>query len=300
MNHLPTNLFNYTIELYFIEIYFKMSKNIINSLLSSNKVMAEISKPLFNYLGAKNFGYLKIHLKDLKFYYNTTDDSLLLDYYNIVKNTCIFVREAHIEHINGKPFYFLTWPNQPNHYSMELYIKHQYWNGYTILSMGNGIIEMWWVIAEASNIPFSTFCHKNRCNLVKFIQHFQLRFDHLIPLDSKSLPGFEPATSNFILPEVNIVEDIEKDIFHCIFEEIPKYKKYTLSLPDKKIRISNKEIECLKLLSIGLTKKQIAKELDLSTRTVESHYNNLRVKTQLYLKSDLINIYNQYLKDFLD
>jgi DNA-binding CsgD family transcriptional regulator len=59
--------------------------------------------------------------------------------------------------------------------------------------------------------------------------------------------------------------------------------------------ITVREFECLQHLSHGLTAKMIARELNISPRTVERHIDNIREKLQLKCKLDIINKYKEYM-----
>ncbi len=59
--------------------------------------------------------------------------------------------------------------------------------------------------------------------------------------------------------------------------------------------LSTRENECLYYLSQGYTLKEIAKTLNLSPRTIETFINKLKIKTRIYKKSELIDLYkNNY------
>lgn len=63
-----------------------------------------------------------------------------------------------------------------------------------------------------------------------------------------------------------------------------------MNLNNKK-NVSNRECEVLLWLSNGLTAKEIALELNISPRTVEHHIKNVKEKTNLYRRSQLIRFY---------
>jgi two-component system response regulator NreC len=60
--------------------------------------------------------------------------------------------------------------------------------------------------------------------------------------------------------------------------------------------ISDREIEVLKLIAQGLSYKEIAAQLFISSRTVESHKNNIMAKLNLKNKNDLIRYAIENLK----
>ncbi|MBL0941720.1 MAG: helix-turn-helix transcriptional regulator [Alphaproteobacteria bacterium] len=54
------------------------------------------------------------------------------------------------------------------------------------------------------------------------------------------------------------------------------------------IPLSEREKDCLKCLILGMTAKEIARELSLSPRTIESYLENIKNKMCCYSKSQLI------------
>lgn len=60
--------------------------------------------------------------------------------------------------------------------------------------------------------------------------------------------------------------------------------------------LSEREIEVLKLISKGLSFKEIASQLFISSRTVESHKNNMMVKLNVKNKNELIRYAIENLK----
>lgn len=62
----------------------------------------------------------------------------------------------------------------------------------------------------------------------------------------------------------------------------------------KWLNISNREKEVINLLTIGLTQKEIADKLNISSRTVETHIKNLTVKMDAKNTAHLVSIYTKY------
>lgn len=56
-------------------------------------------------------------------------------------------------------------------------------------------------------------------------------------------------------------------------------------------RLSPREIECTKWVAKGLTNKQIAKEMMISSRTVEGYIENIKRKMSCYRKEQLVEIF---------
>jgi DNA-binding NarL/FixJ family response regulator len=59
--------------------------------------------------------------------------------------------------------------------------------------------------------------------------------------------------------------------------------------------ISKREKEVIKLLSMGLTQKEIADDLFISNRTVETHIKNLMKKMGAKNTTHLVTIYTKYI-----
>ncbi|BAO76873.1 response regulator transcription factor [Winogradskyella sp. PG-2] len=62
----------------------------------------------------------------------------------------------------------------------------------------------------------------------------------------------------------------------------------------KWLDISNREKQIINLLTIGLTQKEIADRLFISSRTVETHIKNLTVKIGAKNSVHLVSIYSEY------
>lgn len=81
--------------------------------------------------------------------------------------------------------------------------------------------------------------------------------------------------------QVKIVEFLEKT----------KVNKNVLQTWKGPVAITKKEQQCINWLCHGLTAKGIARKMEISPRTVESHLNKVKNKFSLAKKSDLISFY---------
>lgn len=62
-----------------------------------------------------------------------------------------------------------------------------------------------------------------------------------------------------------------------------------------KVKLTQREIECLNLVAHGSTMKMIARKLDISPRTVEQHLRNIKEKFEVNTKSQLVELwYGQF------
>lgn len=60
------------------------------------------------------------------------------------------------------------------------------------------------------------------------------------------------------------------------------------------INITLREKQCLELMDRGYSIKEIGQELLISHRTIETHINNIKHKTNFYNRADLIRAFRQY------
>lgn len=72
-----------------------------------------------------------------------------------------------------------------------------------------------------------------------------------------------------------------------IFQDLP-FREDTYDGALK--RLSSRERECFQWIGKGRTMKEIAQELGIKPRTVETHINHIKAKTGLNFKSDLIKL----------
>ena len=57
---------------------------------------------------------------------------------------------------------------------------------------------------------------------------------------------------------------------------------------DKKLALTKREIEVLKLIAVGLTNQQIAEQLHISRKTVETHRSRIMQKLDIHKMSGLV------------
>lgn len=76
------------------------------------------------------------------------------------------------------------------------------------------------------------------------------------------------------------------------FIEKTKFNKIYINYDSRDICLSYKEISVLNYLSKGKSAKEIASELSISPKTAEYHLDNIRKKTGLYHRSQLVSLHD--------
>jgi DNA-binding CsgD family transcriptional regulator len=85
--------------------------------------------------------------------------------------------------------------------------------------------------------------------------------------------------------EIDFAE-IKKEFF-----QKTKIYKYNYKRPDgHKIKLSNREIDCIAYIKGNLTAKMIAKKMNLSHRTVEAYLENIKTKFNITDKHELLRV----------
>ncbi|MCA9919425.1 MAG: response regulator transcription factor [Anaerolineales bacterium] len=79
---------------------------------------------------------------------------------------------------------------------------------------------------------------------------------------------------------------------HLLFTS--KHEKKVADAPKKLALLTQRELEVLRLLVSGYTNRQIADQLILSVRTVETHRANLTTKLDLHTRLDLIRFATEH------
>jgi DNA-binding CsgD family transcriptional regulator len=101
----------------------------------------------------------------------------------------------------------------------------------------------------------------------------------------------EKSPSHTILSVVSVCTDITHhkpgtDIHYSL--NLPEFDQYLLEEPEESpVHLGKREIEVLKLLLAGKKTKEIARQLNLSTLTVDTHRKNLKKKLKLHNTTEM-------------
>ncbi|MEN8225491.1 MAG: response regulator transcription factor [Bacteroidota bacterium] len=121
--------------------------------------------------------------------------------------------------------------------------------------------------------------------------------------------GFEAGAFGYVpknfkpqelIEAIHMVNDGQKFMKGIVSEKF--IASYLKSEKDKKLKqdipLSEREMEVLKHMSLGLSNKQIADKLFISIRTVETHKHNLMKKLNIYSTAELViySIQNNIIK----
>ncbi len=260
--------------------------------------LAEVNKlciPLKTFLGIENFGYLRIY-NNLKYYYVTNEESVAYDYLLNVKNSHIFY-EKDITSLKNEKLRFVYWPKGAvNSKSLSIYLEKNLWNGATIISQENPeYTEMWWFLTKPENEEINTIYHKYFDMLLALAKNFSIQIMNLMPLKEKYLAKYDNFDFSIPIPHEFSLDKKVKDMLNYIYQGKP----INVFHKQQVVKLTPREIDCLKYMAHGYSGKEIAYHLNLSNRTVEKYIQSMHQKFGVYSRSQIINIFENQVKKLI-
>lgn len=182
---------------------------------------------------------------------------------------------------------FILWPDAPSNVGMHVYFNQNYWYGITIQTEPT---EFFAFLSSKNNPKTREFFVKNANLFEMFIAEFKAKFNDSIIKESLLYKAKYRDGCDLILPEQKIQESIDRQGFLSSIRS----NGYHIDINGKFIRLTEREFECLELLSKGHTIKGIGNHLLISPRTAENHINNIKHKTGYHCKDHLVTIYHDF------
>lgn len=263
-----------------------MNKDAIVYYQSIYSRIEDFCKPLNDYFGIALFIYYKVY-KDGSYITLSNDESISKAYLSTINNDAFYFQNYLENQTNNK---MILWcPENSFTQGMQIYRDKDYWHGLSIITkQSEGEIELCCYIANKNYSRINEFYIKHSNILNRFAQQFKATFANTLAKSelykAKYKSGFD-----FYLPEYqkNNVMDIQ-DFLQAIGAS-----SNSLNIDGQIIQLTKREMQCLELLEKGCSAKIIGRELLLSPKTIENHLNNIRQKTGIHHKHDLLKFYRQ-------
>lgn len=262
-----------------------MNKEAIEYFSNYFPSVKSFCNPLNNHLGISLFIYFKIY-HDSTYITLSNDINLTQEYcMNVKKDNIYFQR--YLE--NNSKNRIILWPKEPNNVGTQLIFNRNYWNGISILRINDDNIEGSSFSSHVNNPRVIEFFLQYSKILEKFSEYFKFTFAEAISKCNQHKARFTEGF-DFYLPQ-------------CEEKQLPDIKGFLettgiggeeVTINGKTIGLTLRECQCLDLMNQGYTLKEIGKELLLSHRTIETYINNIKNKTGLYFKSDLFQLYYDF------
>ncbi|MBT4880510.1 MAG: helix-turn-helix transcriptional regulator [Alphaproteobacteria bacterium] len=251
--------------------------------LAQVPVLTELCRPLFETFGLTAFAHIKI----------TNDGHMLRLATNDAWERVFYEKRFYNEHdmfqhlrdnLKLNESKTIIAMGDPKGAHCNALFDHDIWNTFSIYKRHKHFIE---------GYAFGTTRNKTEIldlylNQSKYLKMFAVYFqdkakDILEPNNVNKMIHLDTSNSAYF-SNVN-AEKLKQ------FEALTNTKKIIVTGKKGFTSLTRRETECLESISNGLSTKEIANHLGLSTRTIEYYVNNIKTKTQYKNKSDLISIF---------
>lgn len=230
--------------------------------LSKCEEVADIMLPLLNKHGITVFNYYRMFF-DGTVIRLSSDRSWTEHYFKKGYINQLTVPESYLQ----KPLNYFIWQNDDcPEMLLDAAINFDTSNGISIALKQPDSIEYYCFATTRSNTTIvNNFYINNLDLLLQYGAFFKERADSLIKMGEK----------NKIITTKSINLSEENNSINSL------QRKHSSAL-------SNRQFHCATFLLKGLSQKEIALQLNISPRTVETHLNNLKIKLACRNKSELI------------
>ncbi|SRR5579883_128143 len=235
--------------------------------LSSSLDIAEICKPLKN-CGISYFSYTK-NYQSGKRVYLTTNPYLLRNYFE-KKFYLVGNCESNPANYQSQ---FVLWSTLPKQYLYKEARMFGVGNGLFLIKTHAEFVEFFGFGSQPENHMVINFYLNN----IDYLQNFcSLFIEHAEKIIKQA------EACDIILP------------YHQ--EKLPHFPSHVLNVKNTtihKIKLTDRQLACMKLMLEGKTAKMIGATLNLSSRTIETYIHHLKRKLRCRNKSELITKFLQ-------
>ena len=243
-------------------------------LSASTDFVKQITQP-FSKIGVIDFIYLRIY-RDSSFIDLST---------NAAWSDFFFKKFYQLEYLNhssilAKNLITLEKDTVFNLWSMDL--ENPMWleakeyfglgNGITVEKANKNFKEQYYFVAHKNNFKINNFYLNNLDMLEKAILYFKNKADKLIK--KSELEKLYFPKEYYISSTHNEGSVLLEDYFLSSIQP----SRYHLTYEGEEIIVSSREIACIKLVTQGWNAHEIGRILRISSRTVEAHINNVKLK----------------------
>ena len=183
-----------------------------------------------------------------------------------------------------EPLYFLwdTANFQEKHIQMNN--RFGLWHGFDIYNRLEDSIEGWSFSTSQDRNQLNYFYFKNLNLFHRFCAYLREKAVSLFDMKCEEQFAIFRKNCDFSFnPSVPNAQDVNAFLPSLFLNS------YSVSTQNGQIKLSKREIDCMFHLSQGKTSKEIGRILNISPRTVETHFMNIKLKTGCYSKSVLVD-----------
>ncbi len=251
--------------------------------LSSQDDMDAILAPLKPF-GVTTFSFMRKYPDNTQIYLSNCS-GWVKDYYE----QALFGQFINKSPEYDKPLYMLFPVESPLPVFQLAKERYNSSNGITFVKPHDSHTDYYFFSGGVTSTHLLNFYLNNIDVLETFILYFHDRAERLISKSKKhkiELPTFETIDammkSNSVIAESTLL----KNAFRTM-----RIRKYSFSSPEyKDIKLSARQLDCIIAYNAGLTAKETAQRLNISFRTVEKYFDNIKDKLGCDTKKDIIRV----------
>ncbi len=265
-----------------------MQKELLSAFHYSQSISPELealNKPLIDNLGISFLAYRRFNKEGSLFYIFNNQSWMEHSFDNECWTSVNFQNRIKLfPHNKSLNFVWPKLPESINDPNYNALYHMKIWNGITMLRIYDDYIESFAFCSQDLSHDI-TGLYLNHIDLLEhYISFFKYKASHLLYPPDKSLLIKSPLDwSAFGEPDPNIKN----------FMDQTEIKKYFLTHKGAHTFIAKQEMNCLALFCEGKKIKEVAASLNLSPRTVESYFENLKKKINVHNVSSLVDIYKE-------
>lgn len=193
--------------------------------------------------------------------------------------------------------HFHLWPEIPKN-KVECTFAKTCWHGLCASKFELDYAEFWGFATSFDNYQIDDIYRKH----INSFYHFVKLFDKWLITDFNVVEKIDNTKLASIELDLTIPWQLEQDkinktnlsFFHSLYP-----KGIEVISRNGKVRISNREFDCLRLIREGKRVKEIALQLQISNRTVDQHLANIHNKTGYSANSQLVQLYDDQLAEIM-
>ena len=234
--------------------------------------ISNYSREFLNSMNLTTIGYKRV-LSDGKYIFISSNVNWMDYHYKTIENHGKFFADA-MRRTTTDSYYRALWPQHTNDHFLHALSTFNMWNGINFYKKCTNGIELWTFSTNYNVNNDPNFYINNIERIEKFLQELNFTFGKNITKE---------FDVNFAL--------LKEDLTDLADPLKPLLKKFVLTVHGLTILVPMREMQCLALLSSGLSHKEVAYRMNVSPRTVEKHIKNLKIRTNIDKRSFLISIY---------
>lgn len=258
-----------------------------DKITQTHELFKKIIAPLKEHLNI-NFGYM-IVFNDGSYYQIIEDLECLKKWVTSVETSHIFCGRNVTTYFD-EPYNFTIWPEESTCPAMEIYKEYDMWNGITVSKQSKDYTELYWFTKQNAEFGWHKWFVRNKPFFIQFIELFS-SYKSRLRINNYSFLEMFSFSNNFNtkLPNSEYLE-IERN---CINQSYNALFLDFLLINNKKIKssLSFREKEVLSMLCCGYPYKSIAKTLDISERTIKFHVKQIKYKSGINSKAEIIHFF---------